>query len=162
AIVDAEALTRLQDWRTALHRGERTLGEFCEREELRLAVNRLVYLSHWLTPLGRAKRFDTRFFVAEVPAGQTPLHDGAEMVGHRHACYDIQPGVAVRLSPRLIRVTANNGSVMTGPGTNTYLVGGGGRNEWAAIDPGPLDPRHVDAILAAAPGPIRWIFATHT
>jgi glyoxylase-like metal-dependent hydrolase (beta-lactamase superfamily II) len=59
-------------------------------------------------------------------------------------------------------VTANNGSVMTGPGTNTYLVGGGERNEWVAIDPGPQDEAHVDAILAAAPGPIRWIFVTHT
>ena len=35
-------------------------------------------------------------------------------------------------------------------------------NEWAVIDPGPLDESHVQAILAAAPGPIRWIFATHT
>jgi len=76
--------------------------------------------------------------------------------------YDLVPGAAVRLSPRLLRVTANNGSVMTGPGTNTYLVGGGARNEWAVIDPGPLDEAHVQAVLAAAPGPIRWIFATHT
>jgi glyoxylase-like metal-dependent hydrolase (beta-lactamase superfamily II) len=76
--------------------------------------------------------------------------------------YEINPGKPVRLSPRVIRVTANNGSMMTGPGTNTYLVGGGAENEWAVIDPGPLDGEHVDAILAAAPGPIRWIFATHT
>jgi glyoxylase-like metal-dependent hydrolase (beta-lactamase superfamily II) len=82
--------------------------------------------------------------------------------GHGTSCYDIQVGTPVRLSPRLIRVTANNGSMMTGPGTNTYLIGGGARNEWAVIDPGPLDAAHVEAILAAAPGPIRWIFATHT
>jgi glyoxylase-like metal-dependent hydrolase (beta-lactamase superfamily II) len=82
--------------------------------------------------------------------------------GHGHGCYEIQPGVAVRLSPRVVRVTANNGSVMTGPGTNTYLVGGGPRNEWAVIDPGPHDSVHAQAVLAAAPGPIRWIFATHT
>jgi glyoxylase-like metal-dependent hydrolase (beta-lactamase superfamily II) len=68
----------------------------------------------------------------------------------------------VRLSPRLIRVTADNGSVMTGPDTNTYLVGGGVENEWAVIDPGPLGEQHVRAIVDAAPGPIRWIFATHT
>ena len=82
--------------------------------------------------------------------------------GHGHASYDIRPGIAVRLSDRIIRVTANNGSVMTGPGTNSYLVGGGARNEWAVIDPGPLDPAHLRALLAAAPGPIRRIFATHT
>jgi glyoxylase-like metal-dependent hydrolase (beta-lactamase superfamily II) len=82
--------------------------------------------------------------------------------GHGTNCYDIQVGTPVRLSPRIIRVTANNGSVMTGPGTNTYLIGGGPRNEWAVIDPGPLIESHVEAILAAAPGPIRWIFATHT
>ena len=48
---------------------------------------------------------------------------------------------AVRLSQRLIRVTADNGSVMTGPGTNTYLVGGGDGDEWAVIDPGPRSRR---------------------
>ena len=51
---------------------------------------------------------------------------------------------------------------MTGPGTNSYLVGGGPANEWAVIDPGPALDAHVEAIVAAAPGPIRWIFATHT
>lgn len=78
-----------------------------------------------------------------------------------HGC-ELTPGAAVRLSPRLIRVTAGNGSVMTGPGTNTYLIGGGEANEWAVLDPGPDDDAHVQAILAAAPGPIRWIFVTHT
>ena len=44
---------------------------------------------------------------------------------------------------------------MTGPGTNTYLVGGGDAERWAVIDPGPAIDAHVDAIVAAAPGPIR-------
>ena len=65
---------------------------------------------------------------------------------------------AVRLSERVIRVTADNGSMMTGPGTNTYLIGGGARNDWAVIDPGPPIDAHVEAILAAAPGPIDRIF----
>jgi glyoxylase-like metal-dependent hydrolase (beta-lactamase superfamily II) len=82
--------------------------------------------------------------------------------GHGTASYELAPGPAVRLSPRLIRVTAPNGSMMTGPGTNTYLLGGGAANEWAVIDPGPPIDEHVQAILAAAPGPIRWIFVTHT
>ena len=78
------------------------------------------------------------------------------------ARYDIVPDRPVRLSERVIRVTAGNGSIMTGPGTNTYLVGGGPNNEWAAIDPGPALAEHVEAIVAAAPGPITRIFATHT
>ncbi|WP_454742647.1 MBL fold metallo-hydrolase [Cupriavidus necator] len=82
--------------------------------------------------------------------------------GKVHGRYELAPGMPVQLSERVWRVTANNGSVMTGPGTNTYLVGGGARNEWAVIDPGPDDGEHVRAILAAAPGPIRWILATHT
>ena len=68
----------------------------------------------------------------------------------------------VWLSPRVLRVTAPNGSMMTGPGTNTYLLGGGAANEWAVIDPGPAIDEHVQAILSGAPGAIRWIFVTHT
>ena len=82
--------------------------------------------------------------------------------GHGRFSYDLAPATAVQLSPRLIRVTANNGSMMTGPGTNTYLIGGGQANEWAVLDPGPADDAHVQAILDAAPGPVRWIFVTHT
>jgi glyoxylase-like metal-dependent hydrolase (beta-lactamase superfamily II)/8-oxo-dGTP pyrophosphatase MutT (NUDIX family) len=83
-------------------------------------------------------------------------------LGHGTASYEIVPGRAVKLSAHVIRVTAPNPSVMTGPGTNTYLVGGGASNEWAVIDPGPDVPEHVEAVLHAAPGPIRWILATHT
>jgi glyoxylase-like metal-dependent hydrolase (beta-lactamase superfamily II)/8-oxo-dGTP pyrophosphatase MutT (NUDIX family) len=82
--------------------------------------------------------------------------------GHGQYSYELAPAVAVRLSPRLIRVTADNGSLMTGPGTNCYLIGGGDSNEWAALDPGPSSDAHVQAIVDAAPGPIRWIFVTHT
>ena len=87
-------------------------------------------------------------------------------LGTSPARCDIRPGAAVRLSRRVIRITAPNGSIMTGPGTNTYLVGTGdaddARSHWAVIDPGPDDASHVAATLAAAPGPIRWIFVTHT
>ena len=82
--------------------------------------------------------------------------------GRGHASYDLAPASPLQLSPRLIRVTADNGSIMTGPGTNCYLIGGGESNEWAALDPGPVSDAHVQAIVDAAPGPIRWIFVTHT
>lgn len=72
----------------------------------------------------------------------------------------IQPGVAVRLSSRLWRLTARNPGMMTGPGTNSYLVGKG--EDWAVIDPGPADDRHIRALIEAAPGAIRHILVTHT
>ena len=72
----------------------------------------------------------------------------------------IQPGAAVRLSALVLRVTARNPGAMTGPGTNSYVVGAG--NQWAVIDPGPADERHIQALLDAAPGPIRYILVTHT
>jgi glyoxylase-like metal-dependent hydrolase (beta-lactamase superfamily II)/8-oxo-dGTP pyrophosphatase MutT (NUDIX family) len=242
--LDGSDAARLAPWRGALHRGEKGIVDFCAGEGLRMAADRLVYLSHWLTPLGRAKRFDTRFFIAAAPAAQTAAHDGAELLeqmwvapkealarktslklltptqktletigrfasvaeamawasaprqvalvmprvaggsdgfrpvmpdeypwaelgridpaGHGNASYELVPDRAVRLSDRVIRVTADNGSVMTGPGTNTYLIGGADAERWAVIDPGPALDAHVDAIVAAAPGPIDRIFVTHT
>ena len=82
--------------------------------------------------------------------------------GYGDRRYDLHPGVVVELSPRLRRVTAPNGNVMTGPGTNSYFIGGGPANEWALLDPGPADAAHVQALLAALPGRLRWILVTHT
>jgi glyoxylase-like metal-dependent hydrolase (beta-lactamase superfamily II) len=48
---------------------------------------------------------------------------------------------------------------MTGPGTNTYLLGEG---PLALVDPGPDDSAHLDAICAAAGDQLRWILVTHT
>ena len=78
--LDGSDAARLATWRGALHRRERTIAVLCESENIRLAADRLVYLSHWLTPLGRAKRYDTRFFIAAAPTGQTALFDGTEML----------------------------------------------------------------------------------
>jgi glyoxylase-like metal-dependent hydrolase (beta-lactamase superfamily II) len=64
------------------------------------------------------------------------------------------------LSPLVRRVVANNPGLMTGPGTNTYLVG---IDEVAVIDPGPDLVRHVDAIIGASMRErVRWILLTHT
>jgi glyoxylase-like metal-dependent hydrolase (beta-lactamase superfamily II) len=71
----------------------------------------------------------------------------------------IVPGELVELDARVQRITAPNPGMMTGPGTNTYLVGG---TEVAVIDPGPEIDSHRDAILAAAGKRIRWILCTHT
>jgi len=69
------------------------------------------------------------------------------------------PGVPSALSPLVRRIVAPNPSVMTGPGTNTYLVG---IDEVAVIDPGPADDEHLDAIAGCGGDRIRWILCTHT
>lgn len=74
-------------------------------------------------------------------------------------CFVIQPGVAKRLDRHVLRLTAPNPGFMTGPGTNSYLVG---HDELAVIDPGPAIDDHVEALLAAGAGRIRWILCTHT
>ena len=68
-------------------------------------------------------------------------------------------GVARALSPLVRRILAPNPGIMTGPGTNTYLVG---IDEIAVIDPGPADDEHLDAIAGCGGDRIRWILLTHT
>ncbi len=68
------------------------------------------------------------------------------------------PGVAVAVASGVRRLVAPNASPLTGPGTNTYLLG---QPVWAIVDPGPDDERHAAALLTAAPAP-RYIFVTHT
>jgi glyoxylase-like metal-dependent hydrolase (beta-lactamase superfamily II)/8-oxo-dGTP pyrophosphatase MutT (NUDIX family) len=82
--------------------------------------------------------------------------------GRGDCSYELVAGRAIDLSPRVRRVTAPNGDYMTGAGTNSYFIGGGANNEWALLDPGPDDPAHVQALLAALPGTLKWIFVTHT
>jgi glyoxylase-like metal-dependent hydrolase (beta-lactamase superfamily II)/8-oxo-dGTP pyrophosphatase MutT (NUDIX family) len=240
---DATRLAALAGWRQRLQEGSASIAELCLAEGLRLDLRGLAYYSHWLTPPGLPKRFDTRFFAALAPAGQQAEPDRGEAVelswltpraaldparelkllpvtrrtlqdlarfgsaadahgealqrraigvtmprrgvtargalrivlpdelpwaevgrldadGRGDVCTDIVPGRAVRLSPHVLRVTAPNPGPMTGPGTNSYLVGGGDR--WTVIDPGPALPAHVQALRDAAPGRIERILVTHT
>jgi glyoxylase-like metal-dependent hydrolase (beta-lactamase superfamily II) len=57
------------------------------------------------------------------------------------------------------RIVAGNAGMMTGPGTNTYLLG---EDAIAVLDPGPDETPHLESILEAAGAPIRWILVTHT
>lgn len=69
-------------------------------------------------------------------------------------------GSVCRLAPGLQRIVAPNPSPLTGPGTNTYVLGEGASH--LVIDPGPDDPGHVDRIVAAARGRVARILCTHS
>jgi glyoxylase-like metal-dependent hydrolase (beta-lactamase superfamily II) len=72
---------------------------------------------------------------------------------------NIVPGVPVAIGPGVVRLTAPNPGVMTGPGTNSYIVG---TRELAVIDPGPAIDSHVDALRNAVGNRLKWILCTHT
>jgi glyoxylase-like metal-dependent hydrolase (beta-lactamase superfamily II) len=72
---------------------------------------------------------------------------------------ELKPGTAQEIAPGIRRLIAPNPGMMTGPGTNTYLIGA---KAIAVIDPGPRIPTHIDAIRALSAASIRWILVTHT
>lgn len=230
--------------RRRLNAGEIGFADLCHASGVRPALNHLTYFSHWITPVGSPRRYDTRCFIAAAPSAQAPLHDDAETVGHAwvrpadaldrhkkgelslvhptvrtleqltafdtaaqalaqprpagsiktimprraisragsrvvepdHAAYaeigrvdpegrglaycEIIPGVPMQIAPGVWRLTAHNPGYMTGPGTNTYLIGDA--TEALIIDPGPDDETHVRALLEHAPGPVKRVLVTHT
>lgn len=75
---DADAHARFESYRGPLHGGQISLREICERENVRLALDHIHFYNRFVTPLGRPRRFDTRFFIAEAPPGQTGQHDDKE------------------------------------------------------------------------------------
>ena len=228
-----EAAGKLAALRPALHGGQCSLAQLCQDFELELAPQQLHYVAHWLTPVGRTKRFDTRFFVAVLPPGQVSAHDADEtldqvwiaprqalapentrrlmtptravlqllarfpdtaaliewarearevecvlprlasdgtelrpVLPHEPAWYEagrldpegrgqvqvtLQPHVPVRLSPRVLRITAEDGE------SNSYLVSDAAQRHCLVLGPASGSDAHLDALLAAAQAPIAWI-----
>ncbi|HEY7625589.1 MAG TPA: NUDIX domain-containing protein, partial [Ilumatobacteraceae bacterium] len=67
--------------RDAVHDGTLGLPELCEQHQLTPATADLVWISHWITPIGESdRRFDTRFFIAVAPRRQTSRHDDTETI----------------------------------------------------------------------------------
>ena len=77
---DPDSQQRFAAARHAVHDGALSLAEFCQQEGLRLAVDTISYVSHWVTPVGEKRRFDTRFFVAVAPPAQDLMHDDKETI----------------------------------------------------------------------------------
>jgi glyoxylase-like metal-dependent hydrolase (beta-lactamase superfamily II) len=95
----------------------------------------------------------------EVRKSRPPRRgDGISCIGLQDRS-QLTPGKPIALRPGVRRIVAGNAGLMTGPGTNTYLLG---EREVTVIDPGPADEHHLEAILAAAGEQIRWVLVTHT
>lgn len=243
-IDDTAAMAWYAEARERMATGALDLAGLCRARQLTLAPEQLLYFSHWITPVGLPRRFDTRFFVALVPPGQHGAADQRETIAHgwmrpadalaRAAAGEIElafatmrtleslagfgdcagvmahmrepavikaqqprvarngdaravlleddhafaevglldplgkgdafcvivPGVATRLSARVRRIAAPNAGLMTGPGTNSYVIGEGA--DLVVIDPGPAHAAHIDALVAAAQGRVRAVLVTHT
>src|SRR3954465_6084259 len=95
--------------------------------------------------------------VGRMPRRRAP--EGLDPDAEPPAPEVLVPGVARALTPLVRRIVAPNPGMMTGPGTNTYLVG---IDEIAVIDPGPDDDAHLDATAGCGGDRIRWILCTHT
>ena len=75
------------------------------------------------------------------------------------AVLPIVAGEIVEIAPDVRRVTAPNPGVMTGPGTNSYILGD---DDLTLIDPGPQSDAHLAVLLKAVGKKLRWILCTHT
>jgi glyoxylase-like metal-dependent hydrolase (beta-lactamase superfamily II) len=107
---------------------------------------------------GQRKGQVDRFMESDPPYGELALTCPD---GQTHHNLDWQHEQPVALTAGVRRLTAPNPGVMTGPGTNTYLIG---RPEtgYIVIDPGPDEPAHLQRIHAFTDGDIRHIVCTHS
>lgn len=74
---------------------------------------------------------------------------------------DWQPNTPVTLHNDLQRLTAPNPSIMTGPGTNTYIIGNT-QSGYTIIDPGPNIKPHVERLHQLYGNSLRQIICTHS
>ncbi|WCM89097.1 MBL fold metallo-hydrolase [Acidovorax sp. NCPPB 3576] len=101
---------------------------------------------------------ESRHMEHEPPFGELALVCPDGQIVHP---LDWQSDHPVPLLRNVQRLTAPNPGVMTGPGTNSYLVGDPVTG-FIAIDPGPQDAEHLERLWRAAGGDIRMIVCTHS
>jgi len=101
---------------------------------------------------------EARYMEHEHPYGELELVSPDGQIVHH---LDWQTEQPVQLLRNVMRLTAPNPGAMTGPGTNSYLVGDPNTG-YTVIDPGPADPEHIEKLWRAAGGDIRQIVCTHS
>ena len=139
-------------------------------EQVQLDGQTVHYVSQWVTPLGPPRRYDARFFVTAMPAGQQPLHDNDEAVQHEW----VRPADAIRsneademvmMTPTIsmLHRLARFGSV--DEAMAAAASGSADDDEWIRIRYGvegphriawPDDPDYGDADPRVENGVVRW------
>jgi recombination protein RecT len=107
---------------------------------------------------GLLKGAEVRYMEHDSPYGELALVSPDGHVAHH---LDWRTDEPVALLRNVMRLTAPNPGYMTGPGTNSYLVGDPDTG-YLVIDPGPNEPEHIERIWRAAGGDIRIIVCTHS
>ena len=69
----------LEAWRERLMGGTAALADVLAQEKLTLDSDDIVYIAHWITPEAEPRRYDTRFFLAQIPAEVEVRPDAREM-----------------------------------------------------------------------------------
>jgi len=101
---------------------------------------------------------ESRHMEHEPPFGELALVCPDGQIVHSLDWQHEQP---VALLKNVQRLTAPNPGVMTGPGTNSYLVGDPGTG-FIVIDPGPDEPEHIERLWRAVGADLRAIVCTHS
>jgi recombination protein RecT len=101
---------------------------------------------------------EARYMEHESPYGELVLVCPDGQIVHELGWQSETP---VALLKNLRRLTAPNPGAMTGPGTNSYIVGDAATG-YIVIDPGPNDPAHIERLRQATGGDIRLIVCTHS
>ncbi len=96
SLTDPQIAQRFTEHRRQLNAGTAAFPALLQTENLQLAADQLTYFAHWITPVGLPRRYDTRFFMAEAPAGQEPFQDEQETI----AAVWVSPGEALSLHQR--------------------------------------------------------------
>ena len=76
---DLKIRKRFAGYRNMVYQQKMTLEELAKEEKFVFSLNQLTPFAHWITPEHNTSRFDTRFFLAQLPLGQEPIHDAIEM-----------------------------------------------------------------------------------
>jgi 8-oxo-dGTP pyrophosphatase MutT (NUDIX family) len=134
--------------------------ELAREHRWRLAVDRMHYWAHWITPEESPIRFDTRFFLATVGADQSAAHDDGELAGSEW----VRPLVALRKAERgewtiIFPTLKNLGTLLSFATATEAEEAGARRGTIPALEPRVL--RRPEGIQVVLPGDEGWDEANH-